>query len=243
MDSSNLEEMKKLSISDAGHPCIPFCDYMFIKGMKKGQRCTDFGKYQGRCCKHKRKASPEPKESSNIEDIVKSKKSPKQKAVENTNKLRDDEIFNDNVRESANLDGPDPKSSVWNITINSNTDYDKMPAADRKKFKRFIDYIFDENGIFDFLTDMNSPDDPTANIENMHSDYYFENSSKNLLHCHGILRLKHHGHYKLEVNKIRSLAKQMFGKNIHLDAPVTSDYVGSWENYMSKMGVRGKLDF
>lgn len=238
MDSSDLEEIRNLNISPSSS--VPYCDYVFVKGLKRGQRCTDFGRYNGRCCKHKPKPAPASGGSNDLGDIVKQKRA-REKAAENTQKLREDDIFNDDVREPI-APGPAPKSSVWNITINSNTDYDKMSDGDKKKFKRLIDYIFDENGIFDYLTDMNSPEDPTKNIDDMHTDYYFENSSKNLLHCHGIIRLHHHGHYKLEVNKIRALAKAQLGKNVHLDAPVTSDYVGSWEQYMRKLGVHGKIE-
>lgn len=231
-DTLDLEQIRNLNLHTP-----PYCDYVYVKGLKRGQKCTEFGRYNGKCCKHK----PKYRAPANEEDVEDAVRSRKQRAAENTDKLRDDEIFNDDVREPI-PSGPATKSSVWAVTINSNTDYDKMSDTDKKKFKKLVDFIFDENGILDFLTDMTSPDNPTNNIDELHYDHYFENSSKNLLHAHGIIRLRHHGHFKLEVNKIRALAKTMFGKNIHIDAPVSSDFVGSWESYMKKSGIHGRID-
>lgn len=210
---------------------IGICDHVYIKGLKKGTQCTDFGRYNGKCCKHKPKEEPTGMKY----------KTAKVRAAENTEKLRDDEIFNEDVRDAVPEETAPQKSSVWTFTINSNTDYDKMTKSEKLKFKRFMKYVFDEESIFDFITDLQSPEDSRQNIDAAGVDYYFENSSKNLLHAHGILRIKHRGHLRLELNKIRALAREIFGKNIHIDAPVGSDYIGSWENYMKKNGIAGKI--
>lgn len=211
---------------------IPTCNYRFVKGAKAGVQCDQPGRYNGKCCRHKTKIPGS--HAVNVSSMVEEKK------ANNTEKLKEDEIFNDMVQEKQ-PDEPKHKSSVWRFTINSNTDYDKMTKDDKLRFRRFMEYVFDENGIFDFLADLNSINDSRANVDEMNIEYYFENSSKNLLHAHGILRIKHHGCFRLKLNEIRNLARTVFGKNIHIDAPVSSDYDTAWEEYIKKHGVAGKL--
>lgn len=239
---SSVEELTKAtkSLSSISYD-PPICDYVFVKGLKKGQMCPDIGRYNGRCCKHKRKEA-KVEGGQDLKDLAEKKTKSRAKAKANTDKLRDDEIFNENVREDK-AEEPKERSSIWNFTVNTNTDYDKMTADDKRKFKKFMSMVFDPDNIFDFITDLEALDDSKQNVDNVEIDYYFENSSKNLLHAHGVIKIMHHGFLKLKLNEIRSMAKIVFGKAIHLDAPVSSNHQEVWQNYIAKAGIAGKLEF
>jgi hypothetical protein len=162
-----------------------------------------------------------------------------EKKIRNTNLLLNDPIFNNGVKRQKKRAGE--RNSNWNFTINSNSNYGKMTDQDKKLFKNFMNFVFDEDRILDYITDKESPSNSRKNIDKVKIDFYYENSANNLLHAHGILRIKHHGFIRLRLNDIRQLARKIFGKNIHIDAPVNSDTNTSWENYMKKSGVAGKI--
>lgn len=212
---------------------FPPCDYVYSRGLKRGLMCESPGNYGGRCCKHKVKDKSQP---GNSMDQLK-QLSAEEKKAENTDKLKEDPIFNDKVQDAK----PTSRSSVWTFTINTNTNYDNMNDDDKKRFKRFMSYVFDKEGIFDFVTDQESYDDPKKNIEEVEIDYFFENSSKNLLHTHGFIKIIHHGYLKLRYGDIKEFAKIIFGKNLHMDFQAGTDAVTGWKNYMAKQGVAGKI--
>ena len=216
---------------------FPPCDYMYSRGSKRGTLCDAMGNYDGKCCKHKAKPPPEGGGENTIQRLKKMSLDDKKAA--NTEKLKDDPIFNDKVEEPKSK----TKSSIWNFTINTNTNYDTMSADDKKRFKKWMANVFDEDSIFDYVTDQESYDDPKKNVDEIKTDYYFENSGKNLLHAHGIIRILHHGYLRIRYNDIRDYAKIIFGKNLHIDMQASSDHVNAWENYMSKSGVAGKITF
>lgn len=225
---------------------FPQCDYVYLRGVKRGTQCVDPGNYDGRCCKHKYKNKDNNLPLSILKNLSLDDDlhdDPKIRAKENTERLKSDDILGDQIQSQDTHDNQKTSSSsIWNFTINTNTNYDSMTNEDKKRFKRFMNYVFSEEGILSFLTDIDNPNDPTANLdEPVKTDYYYENSSKNLLHSHGIIRLVHHGRYKLRYNDIRDIAKVMFGKAIHFNAQVHSDGPDPWEEYMKKCGIAGKI--
>lgn len=171
---------------------------------------------------------------------MKTKKSIEQKKIDNTNLLREDPIFNKLVKHEKTKAKVSERSSVFNFTINSNSSYSKMTNEDKLRFKNFIDYVFDEDRVLDFIYDRESPDNPRKNIKRVAIDYYFENSGKNLLHVHGLVRIKHHGFLRTKLTELRAFARKVFGKNVHIDLKGETDFNTSWENYIKKGGIPGK---
>ena len=128
-----------------------------------------------------------------------------------------------------------PRSSVCAVTINLNKPYDGLSADEKARFKQFADYLFDKRNIVKYLTDQTNPSDPKKNIDNLQLDYNFEvGRLHGLLHLHGLIRIQHHGFYRLRLNDIREVARRMFGHAIHLNAPVSGDPIAAWQAYMKK---------
>ena len=127
------------------------------------------------------------------------------------------------------------RSSVWLITINTNKAYSTMTEEDKKKFKRFADYLMSRSHFLQFLRDATSPTNPAANVDDLQLEHKFEVGTKlDRLHLHGLAKLTHHGFYSLQANAIRDFARKALGYTINLQSPVSSDPTQAWRQYMSK---------
>lgn len=181
------------------------CQHVYARGKRLGQQCTVKPKSGNRCWRH-----PE-------------------KKIDSIN-LDNDPVF------SAGGPGTKPKQekvhhSVWNITINSNKTYESMTESQKSDFKDFADYLFDTTTTRRFLTDAKAGD----NIIELKCEKYFEvGDNQHRLHLHGQIMLTHRGHFRLETNKIREFAHRALGYPIHLNAPVGSDHVRAYSEYMAK---------
>ena len=110
-----------------------------------------------------------------------------------------------------------------------------MSTEEKKKFLDFVQFTFDKDRIFDFISDRASPDDSRKNIRDVVVEYAFETGEeKGLLHAHILVSVKHQGFLTLRVNDIRALARKIFGHNLYISAPVTSDSTSSWLAYINK---------
>lgn len=49
---------------------FPECGYVFQRGVKRGQKCTSAGKYEGKCCKHKPESKSEHQLDERLKDLV-----------------------------------------------------------------------------------------------------------------------------------------------------------------------------
>lgn len=103
----------------------------------------------------------------------------------------------------------------------------------KKLFKDFIEYVFSEDGIKQFLTDTVMPDD--RNIVNLKINHYFEVAPMNgKLHMHGLLSIKHVGNFGLKANWIQAVAKVALRHNVYFNAPVNGDSTKLFEQYAAK---------
>jgi hypothetical protein len=188
------------------------CAYHYYKGAKKGTRCTTHTRGQY-CHRHAGCAAA-------------------------TGVDKSAAVANDPVFQAA---APSPKSeeklssSVYAITINSNTAHDKMSEDDKVKFKHFVDYFCDQGqGMFDFLED-STADDPHENIKEIVCEHFYESGSKlGLVHAHVYLSIVHTGHYRILLDDLRALGKQVFGQRIFIGVMASSDPNTAWRNYLRK---------
>jgi len=198
------------------------CGYVYKSGRHAGEHCeirpTNGERF---CYKHKKAAE---------------KRSVR---VHESDALGSDSVFAapGATREPAKA-APKRRFSNWMITINSNQDYSKMSADEKKLFKDFIDYTFDRNNIVKFLTDTTSGNHD--NIVNLMVEHYFEVGPINgRLHMHGLLSVEHTGNFRLEFNRIRDAARRILGRTIHLSAPVSGDQSKAYAQYAQKKATMG----
>lgn len=150
--------------------------------------------------------------------------------------LAKDEVFGVPEREKPIEPKKDKISySSFKITINSQKDFSILSTDQKKLFKTFIEFIFNNDNISMFLTDQSNRDDPMKNIINIELDHYFEvGDSQHRLHAHGFINLEHKGYYRMDVKSIRELSKEILGYTIHIDNQASGNPIRSWENYIKK---------
>ena len=191
------------------------CNHTFSKGTKSGQTCKKKPRGGATYCYKHSKTTPDKSERANA--------------------IKDDPIFN-NSKTIVTTAAPKERYSVWLGTINSQLDYSKMTDKQKRDFKDFSDYLLNRDNLIRYLTDAKSPDDVNQNVRELSVEHYFEvGGSQNRLHLHFQLAITHTGHFSLECNKIREIAKKILGYNIYLNAPVQSDPVRAYAAYIKKM--------
>jgi hypothetical protein len=119
--------------------------------------------------------------------------------------------------------------------VNSNKSLDLLSKKEKTEFKNINEYLFEKQGIMDFITDAKQKDQ--SNIKEVNSEVYFEASSGSgggRLHAHSYLKIIHNGLLSLQANDLRTFLKKVLGYNCHLDAPVSSDHNFQWECYIKK---------
>lgn len=194
------------------------CNHILTIGKNKGQNCEKNGihEFDGKkyCKKHL--------------DKYKSNEG-------NTTTLENDPIFNEQFQEPKEQQDSTRKS-IFNITVNSNKNYNNMTDDDKVKFKKVIEYLFHKDNIIKYLKDMSSPSDPTINIVDLRTDYTFEvGGAMNRLHAHGYVDLTHMGMYQLNQSLMRTVVNRYLGSTVHLNIQAQkSPSRISWENYLNK---------
>ena len=195
------------------------CRYIHQRGKLKGTRCEVCPyKNQVFCAAHKR---------SNQVDRDKKKD-------ENNKNLKDDDVFTSSKPQKT-IKEPILKSSVWHITINSNRSLDSLNKKEKMEFKNINEYLFEKQGIMDFITDAKKAGHD--NIKEVTSEVYFEASSgsgNGRIHSHAYLKIIHSGLLSLQANDLRSFLKRVLGYSCHLDCPVSSDSEFAWNQYIKK---------
>src|ERR1700691_6609049 len=102
---------------------FPDCNYVFMRGLNRGKRCRGIGKYEGgKCCRHKPKlnsregdsdGSPRREETQEA-PLPKTASKPEvkrsEKPMNNTELLKKDPIFNEQVKDLPKVG---ERSSVW----------------------------------------------------------------------------------------------------------------------------------
>lgn len=128
------------------------------------------------------------------------------------------------------------RSSIFLITLNSNKSYDKMTEAERKKFENFAKYLFNKHNILKYVTDRTNPKDVSKNLKSIDTRFQYEvGPTSRKYHLHGIVKIEHSGMYWIDQAKMRNVAKDVLGYNIHLNIAVTKDSSLDIENYIQKM--------
>lgn len=191
------------------------CKHIMIKGPRKGEMCQKKIKSGTLCSSHKQK-----------------RKKPKAKAKAN---LLNDPIFNKNVIKE------DPRTverkSIFNITLNSNKKYDNMSKQDKIKFKKIVEYVFNNNNFTKYLVDKSTPDNNHNNLKNINVKYSFEvGGQQNRLHSHIQVDLSHTGFYQIKSMILREFINRAFNNKVHLNiqAQKISTNSTSWSEYIKK---------
>lgn len=129
-------------------------------------------------------------------------------------------------------------TSNWLITINTNKDNRFISCDERQKFKYFCHWLFAGNNdkipaIFDFISGPPGWEDKIEYIEPI--KYEFEiGGNKHMLHVHCFLGITHSTRLKFCANKLRKVMRDIFGYNLHLDSPVTSNPTLAMKRYVKK---------
>jgi hypothetical protein len=194
------------------------CSYVFNRGKNKGGQCAIKPRQGSRCWKHPEREKAVPADLSTDEVFGE----PEPVATAPTAKLR---------------------SSVWTWTVVSNTKFEGMSTAEKMKFKNWIEYVFSQDNITDFITDQNSPDDSRKNINKIEIDFAFERApTTDFLHAHGFLHVLHSGFMRFRVNDLRAFALKIFKKNFHIHMPCGYDALQGWKNYCQKNQSGNKVE-
>lgn len=135
---------------------------------------------------------------------------------------------------SAEVARTNLKSSVYAITIVSNTVFDEMTTADKQKYKKFIDFVFQRDNCIRYLTDYTA-DSPADNIVEMRIEYFHEiAAATRYLHTHALVDLVHTGYYKYRVDDLRAVCEKVFAKKFHINVVASADPGIHWKNYIRK---------
>lgn len=196
------------------------CNYFYNKGKNKGKQCNKHPYKNAKYCSDHKDTSIA--KHGNKEEIQNNAK----------NKLANDNVFSEDVNKPKQKQN----KSTFLCTFNSNKVIDSLTDDDKKEFKKFISFIFNESNITDFLMDRTST--PTEVIDNMKIDYQFELSSDNRLHAHAYLDIDHHGCLTIRLNDIRELARKVLGYNIYVDCRIAKDPAAAWKNYINKNSIK-----
>jgi hypothetical protein len=114
----------------------------------------------------------------------------------------------------------------------------KISQEEKTKFKEFAQYLFDQDRLLDFISDRTSPENNVANIERYSSEYQFEIAPKTgFLHLHALVEIQHTGFLRFNVNQLRAYAKNLFGRNLYIHAPISANENVLWRNYIKKSEV------
>src|SRR5277367_2320153 len=148
------------------------CEYVIEQGRRKGKKCHRYGctKVDDKwlCNRHKLKSTQEER----------------------------DEFLEEYTHKPVKKQQQKTKYSVFMITVNSNSDFQKFSTESKRKFKNLAAYIF-SNNIKKFLTG-------EGDITDFESDYEIEVGEKqNHVHLHGIVKVEHNGFYQLQTSKLR----------------------------------------
>ena len=126
------------------------------------------------------------------------------------------------------------KFSAFRFTANSNTSSVGMSVEQVKEFKRLIGFVFDKDNIANYLVDKTN-DDPKVNLAELDTSYFFEIApTTHALHAHGVVKLKHTGHYSLATDVIREIIDGSWGKKVHLNIQASGDSDAAWAQYIQK---------
>lgn len=111
-----------------------------------------------------------------------------------------------------------------------------MDDTENRKFKKVIEYLFDKNNIIKYIKDMSNPSDPTNNIVDLQTNFYFEvGGTFNRLHAHGYVDLSHTGLYQVQQGLVRGVLNQYLDSKVHfsISAQKTAARI-QWEKYIKK---------
>jgi hypothetical protein len=161
------------------------CQHIGTRGGNTGKACCNKAVCQGKWCKkHDKKKCPVSAQ---------------------------DEVFGQPERAGPQKEPPAKyKFSVFQWTLNSQSDFSNMTTEQTHQFKNLIDHIFAEENITKYLEDRTSPHDPQKNLTKVKSEYYIEvGNAQHRLHVHGALKLKHTGNYRMSNKKIRGVVEEI----------------------------------
>lgn len=102
-------------------------------------------------------------------------------------------------------DKPKSRFSVFRVTLNSQTDLDKMTSTEKQKFKALVEYVFDHENLPKYLIDRTN-ENPRINLRKIDSEYHFEVGTQyHRLHIHGFIKLEHCGNYMIARDKMGAI--------------------------------------
>jgi hypothetical protein len=184
------------------------CKHIGTRGGNAGKGCRNKANHGDFCAKHKKKKCPA---------------------------LAQDEVFGQPEQPQKEPAAAKYKFSVFQWTLNSQSDFSNMTTEQKHRFKNLVGFIFSEDNIVRYIEDRTSPEDPQKNLADIKSEWYFEvGNAQHRLHVHGALKLKHTGNYRLSNEKIRGVVEKILGKKVHLNASGTGDTDAAWLQYAKK---------
>ena len=185
------------------------CKYIFRVGKNVDTQCTRVPRNGDYCYKHN-----------------------KCKTKDAGATIAHDEVFGGTI--GAQVARANLKSSVYAITIVSNTVFDNMPLEAKQKYKSFIDFLFQRDNCINYLSDYTA-DNPADNIHEIKIEYFHEVApATRYLHTHALIDLVHTGYYKYRIDELRAICEKIFGKKFHINIIAGSDPGIHWKNYIRK---------
>lgn len=147
--------------------------------------------------------------------------------------LQQDEVFQDLYEKKAR---PKKKRSTdMMVTMNLNEKFSNMSQEQKQKFKDFAVNLFDHKKILDYFENKGSPENPLRDMDWVEVKWKPEvGPVSGKLHLHALVAIEHHGFLTFKANKLREDAKKLFGHNVYLNCPVSSNERVRWYNYLTK---------
>lgn len=196
------------------------CEYIFQRGNNEGKQCTTSANFKvGKkvyCSRH-------------------------MKSVNNMKKAKNISARGFDLKQAKKKNKKDSEKGTWSmffITINSNKNIENMDSEEKKKFKVFIEWLYNEKKILDLVKCIKdkSKEDCKDLIMDYEIEHYFEVSPKsgNKLHDHAIVRLKHNSLLQIDQMVLRELAKEVYNTNMHIEIAGARDNHKIMQDYIKK---------
>ncbi len=149
--------------------------------------------------------------------------------------IQDDEVFREYFPDEKEKKKKKGRSTDMYMTLNLNEAYATMTIERKQLFKRFMVDLFDKRKILSYFHDKDDPTNPLANMDDVQIEYKPEVAPKTgRLHLHALVAIQHHGFYTFQANELRAEAKRVFGHNVYLSCPISSNEKIKWSNYLQK---------
>lgn len=131
------------------------------------------------------------------------------------------------------------RKSVFGLTMNSNRTLDSMSEDDKQKIKRLMEYLFDQEKIYDLVIPREGArcfrENPELLVETNCGYRYEVGGKQSRLHVHAFVEIDHRTVVHINLTKLKALFREYFGQSWYIHCTVKKAIDSSaYVHYMGK---------